>query len=92
MEVEKYDFNSCFEIKVDGKDVDITSEMVKSTVKASVGNYEYTVSLNGVSKCVISLNSSSYKFMFSPPSFEIVSHKILNVKTIFSQFTNYLQI
>ena len=49
-EVEKYDFNSCFEIKVDGKDVDITSEMVKSTVKASVGNYEYTVSLNGVSK------------------------------------------
>lgn len=49
-EVEGYDFNSYFEVKVDGKEVAITSEMVKSTVSSKVGNYKYIVSLNGVSK------------------------------------------
>lgn len=80
-EVEDYDFKSLFEVKVDDEIVDITAQMVLSTVKNVPGDYKVTVSLNGVSK---TLNVSVYK-----P--DVINIKVLqdniNVSTL--QFDNF---
>lgn len=45
-----YDFNALFTVTLNSKKVDITGDMVVSTVKAQVGNYEYTVTAGLESK------------------------------------------
>lgn len=45
-----YDYKSLFKAYIDGVEVPITDDMISNGVKEAAGDYEYTVTLHGVSK------------------------------------------
>ncbi len=52
-EVETYDFQSLFIAKVNGEEIEITSDMVESNVENKVGKYTYKVTNNNQSRTLV---------------------------------------